>query len=313
MRFYLVLNMLSITILLCGWGVASPVVALGDEPVAEESPDAAQWVDSDDSSLALRLSVASRTVSADAEVEITAQIRNTSRMPITLLRPFGDWYQAEAAGIKIWNEKHRLQYTGPTPDYVVLKEGFAVVAPGAMIEDKIKLTVTNFKGFEELGTYALRFDYSYNGGWDKTAGIHGAWRGTISSREVQLKKQEGVAKAPRPSQEQLDADLSKLLPLAKILEEKPDDPTAQQDAAAVAIRLAPHIQGNRIVWDVLIKTRTLKDGMSLAEAEELLGPPARKDGKYVGWYSNPQSKHVAPYLHATVWKDGLAEWKITNR
>ena len=162
----------------------------------------------------------------------------------------------------------------------------------------------------------MRYDYSYSGEGEKNVageGVKGIWHGAICSREVQLKKLEGVAKAPRPSREQLDADLRKLLPLAEILNEKPDDPTARQDAAAVAIRIAPHMQGNRIVWAVLIKTRTLKDGMSLAEAEELLGPPARKSDKSVGWYHNPQSAHVAPYLRANVWKDGLAEWTLNNQ
>ena len=111
----------------------------------------------------------------------------------------------------------------------------------------------------------------------------------------------------------MDADLRKLLPLAEILNEKPDDPTARQDAAALVIRLAPHLPGNRMVWEVLIKARTLKDGMSLAEAEELLGPPTRKSDKFVDWYAYPDSKHVAPYLRANVWKDGLAEWTLTNQ
>ena len=103
-----------------------------------------------------------------------------------MLRPFGDGFQAMASGIKIWNEKRRLQYTGEQWDYVVLKEGFAVVAPGEMIEDKMKLPAANYAGLEELGTYALRYDYSYNGEWEKTAGISGAWRGTVSSREVHV-------------------------------------------------------------------------------------------------------------------------------
>jgi hypothetical protein len=37
----------------------------------------------------------------------------------------------------------------------------------------------------------------------------------------------------------------------------------------------------------------------------------RKDDKSVGWYYNAKGWHVAPYLHAKVWPDGLAEWKVT--
>ncbi len=144
-------------------------------------------------------------------------------------------------------------------------------------------------------------------------GVKGIWHGAISSREVQLKKLILLAQAPPPSQQQLDADLRKLSPLAGILNEKPDDPTARQDAAALAVRLAPHLPKNRMVWEVLIKTRTLKDGMSLKEAEELLGPPARRSDKFVGWYAHPDSEHVTLYLRANVQEDGLAEWTLTNQ
>ncbi len=166
------------------------------------------------------------------------------------------------------------------------------------------------------GNFAVRYVYSYRGMSEEAVadeGVKGIWHGAILSREVQLKKLDGRAQTPRPSREQLDADLRKLLPLAGTLNAKPDDPTARQDAVALAIRLAPHLPGNRMVWEVLIKTRTLKDGMSLAEAEELLGPPARKSDKLVVWYANRDSKHVAPCLRADVWKDGLAEWTLTNQ
>ena len=155
----------------------------------DESPPAVQWVDSDDGKLALRLT-SSQTVTDGVSIKITAQIRNTGKAPITLLRPFGDWYDAKARGIKIWDDKRRIRYDGPTGDYDVLSDGFAVVAPGAMIEDHIELTMADFAGIEAPGTYSVRYDYSYNGVWDKTAavgenGIRDAWRGKISSREVQ--------------------------------------------------------------------------------------------------------------------------------
>ena len=144
-----------------------------------------QWVDSDDGKLAMRLT-SSQTVTAGVSIKITAQIRNTGKAPITLLRPFGDWYDAKARGIKIWDDKRRIPYSGAKADYDVRSDGFAVVAPGAMIEDQIELTMHNFSGIEAPGTYSLRYDYSYDGGWDKTAGVRDAWRGKISSREVHV-------------------------------------------------------------------------------------------------------------------------------
>jgi hypothetical protein len=111
----------------------------------------------------------------------------------------------------------------------------------------------------------------------------------------------------------LDTDLRLLAYLDKALGEKPNDPSVRLDAAALATGLAPDRPGNSLVWQVLLKTDTLKDGMSLRDAEKLLGPPTEKSEEQVGWYFNPRNRHVAPYLHAEVTKDGLAGWKLTSR
>ena len=47
--------------------------------------------------------------------------------------------------------------------------------------------------------------------------------------------------------------------------------------------------------------------------EKLLGPPTSKDDGQVEWYSNPQRRHVAPYLRATVTESGLKDWRRGNR
>ena len=157
--------------------------------------------------------------------------------------------------------------------------------------------MSHFAGTGKAGSYTLRYDYAYSGTWDKkVAGesVNGIWHGSICSREIQFKKTEEVA-APVEKQDsaKLDKDLRSLLALNKTLEEKPDDPTALQDAAALAERLAPHLPGNRVVWLILIKTRTSRDGMSLASAEKILGhPPTRKTDQEVGWYFNEAGRHV---------------------
>ena len=124
-----------------------------------------------------------------------------------------------------------------------------------------------------------------------------------------------LAKVPggKADKARRDTDLRLLSYLDKALNEKPNDGAVQQDAAALATRLAPDLPGNPLIWQVLLKTRTLKDGLSLPDAEKLLGLPTEKSDKQVGWYFNPLNRHVAPYLNAKVTKEGLAEWKLTNR
>ncbi|MBI1914575.1 MAG: hypothetical protein HYS12_07530 [Planctomycetes bacterium] len=110
----------------------------------------------------------------------------------------------------------------------------------------------------------------------------------------------------------LATDVRLLMHLAKALEKEPKNLDLRLDTAALAKRVAPR-RPCRLVWEVLLKTDTLKDGLSLQEAEKLLGPPTDKSDSHVGWYFNPDNRHVAPYLRAKDTKEGLAEWKIVNR
>ena len=136
----------------------------------------------------------------------------------------------------------------------------------------------------------------------------------LRTEVAQLKDELAIAPGGKPDKARLDTDLRLLLSLDKALNEKPNDQTVQQEAGALATRLAPDLPGNPKVWRVLLKTRTLKDGMSLAGAMKLLGLPTEKSDEDVGWYFNPYGLHVAPYLRAKVTKEGrLAEWKIINR
>ena len=149
------------------------------------------WVTSDDGILALRLSAKSQQLAAGESIQVVATIRNLSQQKVTILRPFGDWYAAKAVGMKIWDAEHQIRYTGATVTYVIGADAFAVLAPDETIEDQLELTIDNFAGIETPGPYTLRFDYSYRGQWDATAaagnsGISNAWRGTISSREVEI-------------------------------------------------------------------------------------------------------------------------------
>jgi hypothetical protein len=130
-------------------------------------------------------------VRANEDIPVTAEIRNASEQKITVLRPSGDWFTAKALGMKIWDGESQIRYTGPAVTYVIGATAFAVVGPGEVVEDKLELTIDNFAGTKPPGRYTLRYDYSYDGHWDATAaagksGISNAWRGTISSREVQV-------------------------------------------------------------------------------------------------------------------------------
>jgi hypothetical protein len=141
--------------------------------------------------LALRLSVLTPRVKANQNIHVAAALRNASEQTLTVLRPFGDDYTARAVGMRIWDGARQIRYTGPILTCVIGSSAVAVIGPGEVVEDELELTLDNFAGIEQPGRYTLRYDYSYDGHWDSTAvarrsAISNAWRGTISSREVDV-------------------------------------------------------------------------------------------------------------------------------
>src|SRR5262245_59698495 len=69
----------------------------------------------------------------------------------------------------------------------------------------------------------------------------------------------------------ISIDLKLLLTLDKRLKEQPEDKKISEEAAAVALRLAPELPGHPVVWDLLIRTRVLKHGVTTERATEILG------------------------------------------
>jgi hypothetical protein len=112
----------------------------------------------------------------------------------------------------------------------------------------------------------------------------------------------------------LGLDVRLLHHLQEAMREKPDDRSLRTDAADLAKRIAPHSKGNRTVWQVLLDTKVLDDGMTVERAEKLLGPATEKSPERLGWYFNPNhQRHVAPFLGAGVTEKGLVGWKLTSR
>ena len=189
-------SLLLLTALVCGCHTLgpsrSPTAAIV-ERAPSDSTNTVQWVGSEDGLLALRMSVVSRGVDRGEHIQVVAQLRNSGPSPLTVLRPFGDWYQGQTVGMKIWDGKRRNQYIGPAWTYVIGASAFAVIGAGETVEDKLELNPQNFAGLSGPGTCTLRYDYSYSGYWDTTAaagnsGISNIWRGAISSREVQVRR-----------------------------------------------------------------------------------------------------------------------------
>ncbi len=98
------------------------------------------------------------------------------------------------------------------------------------------------------------------------------------------------------------------------LKEKPGDAGALTAAREAATELARLPTASHVGWQPLLDTGLLKDGMTPAEAEALLGPPTERRPGRVGWYHNPGHRmHVAPYLSAAEADGRLTGWVLNRR
>ena len=146
------------------------------------------WTRSKDGKLAIRLVVKTEKVKPGEPIVLAAQLKNLSKKPIHVLRPFGDWYEAQAVGMEIRGRLGKVKYGGPTPGYIIGSSAFYKLPPGKTVEDVIKLDRFNFVGLDIPGVYQMAYQYSYNGEWNyvaKRAGLStDIWKGNIRSNSV---------------------------------------------------------------------------------------------------------------------------------
>ena len=168
-------------------------LASGQSKPTPEAPDSsAEWVDSDNGDLSLRLRVKSALLTTQDSIFVIAAVRNNRQHPVTILRPCGALQLlAHASQIKIWGEQGQIKYIGPIADYELNKTSFITLEAKQIATETLELSVADFAEMGKAGTYAVRYDYSYSGEGEKKVadeGVKGVWHGSICSREVQLKR-----------------------------------------------------------------------------------------------------------------------------
>ena len=144
------------------------------------------------------------------------------------------------------------------------------------------------------------------------------------NKEISLLKEQ-LAEEKR---QRIAAQLELLRFLNRDLLGRSTDSTQFQLAKTVSLKLAAELPRDTEVWRALAHTKAL-DGLTLAQATKLLGPPTDDDIPFGGlggggsensnqkptayiWYYNPSGRHVADGLRAK-FKDGkLTDWAVIS-
>ena len=139
----------------------------------------------------------------------------------------------------------------------------------------------------------------------------------IENKQLQAEVNRWREQALNPrrpeSGKRLVRDMDRLEVVRKELKAKPNDPKLIKEATFLGRRLAQSSPFPSRGWETLLEIGALKDGLTIEDAEGLLGPATSENEGWVDWYYNPMGRHVAPSLSATVGKSGLTQWKLDRR
>jgi hypothetical protein len=118
-------------------------------------PDGSVQPDARD--VGVRLTVRSMRPDKDGIVPLLVEFMNHTRQPMTVLKPFADWYLDNAEGIQLFGPRGPCRYSGPTPTYQLGESGFVRLAYGESTWGQGTLRLENFDNTDTPGVYTLYF------------------------------------------------------------------------------------------------------------------------------------------------------------
>lgn len=152
---------------------------------------AAAWATSEDGALSLRIWAEPEVVGAAEPIVLVAEMRNNTKAPIEVLRPFGDSYQMMLHNIQIMGPNGKVPYSGPYKSYVLGAAAFARIEAGGTLRDAMKLPVIYFEKSNVAGAYSMVIRWEAGQSESQTAaraGFKNLWTGSIEGIVVNVRK-----------------------------------------------------------------------------------------------------------------------------
>ena len=135
------------------------------------------------------------------------------------------------------------------------------------------------------------------------------WTSRLEHQKVESKLQIAESKLDS-AQKQLDkTEYALLVSMRESIAKKSDPIISHGVAKEVAERIAINRPNDNYIWWVLTRTGGLNDGMSLSDAEAILGPATDASHPlFVYWYDS--SEDDPSKLRAKRNEDKLVQWRI---
>jgi hypothetical protein len=157
------------------------------------------WKPSQDGKVSICLALDRTTFGAKEPVTLRCAIRNLSDQPITILRPFGDRYYAQAKGLTLLGPEGAVLYQGDTQEYALGTGAFVELPPKMVVEETLTIPREVFPGFGAPGLYTVAYGF-VSRLYPKEPPAN-YWQGAIKTAAVSLLIRD-AAKANRPAEDE---------------------------------------------------------------------------------------------------------------
>ena len=164
-------------------------VGCSDQPAL--GPIVGNWTTSNDGVLSIRLRAPRAAFDAPEAFVIFVDLRNDSEETVNILLPFVDDYRAYCRITMYGPSGQKVEYTGPTPDYIISGPLFSSLEPGAVIQGQLELRVEDFDGSEAVGDYTIEYEYWVHESDRIQAqqdGFDTFWMGRLNTQLIRAKK-----------------------------------------------------------------------------------------------------------------------------
>jgi hypothetical protein len=144
-----------------------------------------EWHDAPDGKLSACLTVDKTNFSAGDKIAIHCAVRNNTDKPMTILRPFGDFFYAISAGVTIQGPNGPVSYRGPMKSYALGAGSFMELPPHKVVDETLELPADYFPGLGASGRYTIRYEFLSNG-YPKQPAPENYWQGRIKTSPVTI-------------------------------------------------------------------------------------------------------------------------------
>ncbi len=143
------------------------------------------WSNSPDGKISICFAVEKTTFGTKETISVRCAVRNNTKDPITILRPFGDPFYAHSSGLTILGPDGAISYRGAMKAYQLGLQAFMELPAQTVREESLTLPAEIFPGLGKAGLYKIGYRFM-SGNYPKEPAPANFWPGHVQASSVSI-------------------------------------------------------------------------------------------------------------------------------